>query len=177
MAPRGTFPGPPYPVGDREATSLDGSSVMGGSLLHSSGTATCNPCSGPVVRLSARPRYGSWAMGALGELRRDGYVVLPQLAGAEQVAGVRRDLAPFLTGRLLGRNDFEGFRSERVYALLAKAPSVAALVEHPAVVELVGAVLHPNLSPLGQPGHQRASWRDRADAARRRRVLPYPAPP
>lgn len=83
-------------------------------------------------------------MGALGELRRDGYVVLPQLAGAHQVAGVRRELAPFLTGRQFGRNDFEGLRSERVYALLAKAPSVAALVEHPTVLDLVGAVLDPN---------------------------------
>jgi ectoine hydroxylase-related dioxygenase (phytanoyl-CoA dioxygenase family) len=83
-------------------------------------------------------------MGALGELQRDGYVVLPQLADADHVAGVRRDLAPFLTGRLFGRNDFEGFRSERVYALLAKAPSVAALVEHPVVLKLVGAVLHPD---------------------------------
>jgi ectoine hydroxylase-related dioxygenase (phytanoyl-CoA dioxygenase family) len=83
-------------------------------------------------------------MGALGELRRDGYVVLPNVASADQVAGIRRDLAPFLRGRLFGRNDFEGFRSERVYALLAKAPSVAALVEHPAVLELVGAVLRPD---------------------------------
>src|SRR5580704_9312723 len=83
-------------------------------------------------------------MGALRELRRDGYVVLPKLASADQLAGIRRDLAPFLTGRLFGRNDFEGFRSERVYALLAKAPSVAALVEHRAVLELVGAVLHPD---------------------------------
>jgi ectoine hydroxylase-related dioxygenase (phytanoyl-CoA dioxygenase family) len=82
-------------------------------------------------------------MGALSDLRRDGYVVLPKLATADQLAGIRRDLAPFLTGRLFGRNDFEGFRSERVYALLAKAPSVAALVEHPAVLELVDAVLDP----------------------------------
>lgn len=37
-----------------------------------------------------------------------------------------------------------GLRSERVYALLAKAPSVAVLVEHPAVLELVDAILHPN---------------------------------
>ena len=83
-------------------------------------------------------------MGTLGELQRDGYVVLPRLVGDDQLAAIRRDLAPYLTGDLFGRNDFEGLRSERVYALLAKAPSVAALVEHPGVLELVGAVLHPN---------------------------------
>jgi ectoine hydroxylase-related dioxygenase (phytanoyl-CoA dioxygenase family) len=83
-------------------------------------------------------------MGALGQLRRDGYVVLPRLVGSDQLAAIRRDLAPYLTGHLFGRNDFEGLRSERVYALLAKAPSVAGLVEHPAVLELVGAILQPN---------------------------------
>src|SRR6516162_6053670 len=83
-------------------------------------------------------------MGALGQLRRDGYVVLPRLVGSDQLAAIRRDLVPYLTGHLFGRNDFEGLRSERVYALLAKAPSVAVLVEHPAVLELVDAILHPN---------------------------------
>jgi hypothetical protein len=78
------------------------------------------------------------------ELRRDGYVVLPQVVGADQLVGIRRELAPFLQGRLFGRNDFEGFHSERVYGLLAKAPSVGALVEHPAVLELVDAILDPN---------------------------------
>jgi ectoine hydroxylase-related dioxygenase (phytanoyl-CoA dioxygenase family) len=78
------------------------------------------------------------------KLRRDGYVVLPEVVGADQLARIRRELAPFLKGRLFGRNDFEGFHSERVYGLLAKAPSVGALVEHPAVLELVDATLHPN---------------------------------
>jgi ectoine hydroxylase-related dioxygenase (phytanoyl-CoA dioxygenase family) len=81
---------------------------------------------------------------ALDELRRDGFVVLEGLAGRDQMATIRAELAPYFAGRLFGRNDFEGFRSERVYALLAKAPSVALLVEHPAVLELVDAVLDPN---------------------------------
>jgi ectoine hydroxylase-related dioxygenase (phytanoyl-CoA dioxygenase family) len=83
-------------------------------------------------------------IGALDELRENGFVVLPELVGCDELAAIRAELAPYLTGRLFGRNDFEGFRSERVYALLAKAPSIAALVEHPVVLELVDAVLHPN---------------------------------
>jgi len=78
------------------------------------------------------------------ELRRNGFVVLEDLVGPDQLGAIRAELAPYLAGRLFGRNDFEGFRSERVYALLAKAPSVAALVEHPAVLEVVDAVLDPN---------------------------------
>jgi len=81
-------------------------------------------------------------MGALDVLRREGFVVLPELVDRAELAAIRGELAPYLSGRLFGRNDFEGFRSERVYALLAKSPSTAALVEHPAVLELVGAVLH-----------------------------------
>ena len=78
------------------------------------------------------------------QLENNGFVVLPELVGREELAAIRAELAPHLTGRFFGRNDFEGLRSERVYALLAKAPSVAVLVEHPAVLELVDAILHPN---------------------------------
>jgi ectoine hydroxylase-related dioxygenase (phytanoyl-CoA dioxygenase family) len=81
---------------------------------------------------------------ALDELQRNGFVVLKGLVDRDELAAIRAELAPYLTGRLFGRNDFEGFRSERVYALLAKAPAVAALVEHPAVLELVDAILDPN---------------------------------
>jgi ectoine hydroxylase-related dioxygenase (phytanoyl-CoA dioxygenase family) len=44
----------------------------------------------------------------------------------------------------MGRNDFEGFRSERVYALLAKAPRVSQIIEHPVILELVDALLPKN---------------------------------
>ncbi len=80
----------------------------------------------------------------LDELRRNGFVVLEGLVSRDRLAAIQAELAPYLAGRLFGRNDFEGFRSERVYALLAKAPSVAELVEHPAVLELIDAVLDPN---------------------------------
>ena len=83
-------------------------------------------------------------MRAVDQLEADGFVVLRELVGREELAAIRAELAPHLTGRFFGRNDFEGSRSERVYALLAKAPSVAVLVEHPAVLELVDAILHPN---------------------------------
>src|SRR6516164_10886619 len=81
---------------------------------------------------------------AVDEMQRNGFVVLAGLVDLDLLAAIRAELEPYLAGRLFGRNDFEGFRSERVYALLAKAPTVAALVEHPAVLELVDAILHPN---------------------------------
>jgi ectoine hydroxylase-related dioxygenase (phytanoyl-CoA dioxygenase family) len=77
-------------------------------------------------------------------LQRDGFVVLENVIPTAALAPLRRQLAPYLQGRYPGRNDFEGRHSERVYALLAKAPAVAALVEHPRVLALVDAVLPPH---------------------------------
>jgi ectoine hydroxylase-related dioxygenase (phytanoyl-CoA dioxygenase family) len=77
-------------------------------------------------------------------LAEDGYAVIEAAIGPDEIARLRAELAPHLQGRLMGRNDFEGYRSERVYRLLAKAPSVARLIEHPAVLEVVGKFLHPS---------------------------------
>lgn len=74
-------------------------------------------------------------------LQSDGYVVLPDVAGPDLLRRIREELAPHLATGAFGRNDFEGFRSQRLYALLAKAPATADLVAHPAVLELVDAVL------------------------------------
>jgi len=81
------------------------------------------------------------ASAVLDTLRQDGYVVLPGLLDAAEVEAMRSALAPFLEGRLFGRNDFEGTRSERVYALLAKNAALARLVEDTDVLALVDELL------------------------------------
>ena len=83
-------------------------------------------------------------MNTIESLRTRGYVVIPSLLSGSQIDRIRTALAPYLRGSLFGRNDFEGFKTERVYALLAKAPVVAELVEHPAVLAIVDEVLAPN---------------------------------
>jgi ectoine hydroxylase-related dioxygenase (phytanoyl-CoA dioxygenase family) len=77
----------------------------------------------------------------LEQLQSQGYVVLRDAAGADLVRRVREELAPHLAAAPFGRNDFEGFRSQRVYALLTRSRATAELVAHPAVLELVDAVL------------------------------------
>ena len=60
-------------------------------------------------------------------------------------ARIRTELAPWLgPDAFRGRNDFEGFETNRVYALLAKAPAVAELVEHPWVMSILDELLEPN---------------------------------
>ena len=80
----------------------------------------------------------------LDHLQTDGYVILPALLPAAQVNAIRSALAPWLQGSLTGRNDFEGFRTERVYALLAKSPVFSDLAAHPLVLDVCEALLGPN---------------------------------
>ena len=80
----------------------------------------------------------------LERLHRDGYVILPSLLPKAQVQAIRAALVPWLQRELPGRNDFEGYKSERVYALLAKSEVFADLVSHPLVLELCEPLLGPN---------------------------------
>jgi ectoine hydroxylase-related dioxygenase (phytanoyl-CoA dioxygenase family) len=97
-------------------------------------------------------------------IRRDGYVVVPDLISRRVVGEIRTSLEPWLRGRLFGRNDFEGFRSERVYALLAKAPPVARIVEHEAVLAVLDRLLTPHyrlsacLAIQVHPGETAQDW-------------------
>jgi ectoine hydroxylase-related dioxygenase (phytanoyl-CoA dioxygenase family) len=81
----------------------------------------------------------------LDQLLVEGYVVHERAIGDQLLERIRSELAPWLgDGAHRGRNDFEGLATNRVYALLAKAPSIAELVEHPWVLELLDAALLPN---------------------------------
>ncbi len=98
------------------------------------------------------------------QYEEDGYVTFPAIlddAGAERI---RAALTPHFTKT--GRNVFEGFDSNRVYALLAKAPDVFAdMVTHPLSLyfadrelgdnPLLSALLAINLHPgeTVQPWH------------------------
>jgi ectoine hydroxylase-related dioxygenase (phytanoyl-CoA dioxygenase family) len=68
----------------------------------------------------------------------EGYTIIPDFLDASQLAEVRRVLG-FYLGTHSGRNDFEGFRTERVYTLVARGrvfwrialdPRVLALCDH-----------------------------------------------
>jgi ectoine hydroxylase-related dioxygenase (phytanoyl-CoA dioxygenase family) len=80
----------------------------------------------------------------LDHLHQQGYVVIPSLLSRGQIGRIKAELAPYLRGTLRGRNDFEGFETERVYALLAKAPVIAELVEHPRILPMLDRLLAPN---------------------------------
>src|SRR5215207_6642883 len=79
-------------------------------------------------------------------IERDGYVVIEQAVGHDVLDAVRAELAPYLDGgaeAYRGRNDFEGYDTNRVYGLLAKCPTEAQLVTHPRVLAILDAMLMP----------------------------------
>ena len=80
----------------------------------------------------------------LAALNDSGYLIFPSLLPAAQVHAIRSALKPYLQGTLPGRNDFEGYKSERVYSLLAKSPVFAELIAHPLVCDVSEAVLGAN---------------------------------
>ena len=73
-----------------------------------------------------------------------GYTVCAGAMDDGLMSRIRTELAPWLGGRNWGRNNFEGERSERVYALLAKSPACAELVEHPLALGLANSFLCPD---------------------------------
>src|SRR5204862_7312731 len=76
-------------------------------------------------------------------MRRDGYTVIEDFLDAEGLAAFRAGLAPFM-GSHHGRNDFEGFKTERVYTLVARAPVFQDIAGDPRILALIGRFLQPN---------------------------------
>lgn len=74
---------------------------------------------------------------------RDGYVVVEGLVDASTLEAIKEDVrARFVYEG--GRNNFEGFRTQRLYRVLEKTFVCNALVEHPLVLALLDRVLMPN---------------------------------
>ena len=68
---------------------------------------------------AARPWTAGELAAHVARIDADGYTVIPDFLDADAQAEVRRVLA-FYLGTHAGRNDFEGFRTERVYTLVAR---------------------------------------------------------
>jgi len=93
------------------------------------------------------------------EVDERGYVILPELFSREAMLTLKRELLPLL--EFEGRNEFEGFKTRRIYSVIQKTLSLNPMVEHPLILALLDRVLMPNylLSQLQaidiQPGEAR----------------------
>jgi phytanoyl-CoA dioxygenase PhyH len=73
-----------------------------------------------------------------------GYLIFERVLSPDRVAEIRTALAPYLERDLTGRNDFEGLKTNRVYALLAKSQLFAELAIHPLALAFAEAELGPS---------------------------------
>jgi ectoine hydroxylase-related dioxygenase (phytanoyl-CoA dioxygenase family) len=107
-----------------------------------------------------------------------GFLIFERVLAPDTVADLRAALAPHLARDLKGRNDFEGEKTNRVYALMAKSPVFAELAIHPLALAfaeaelgescLLSALLAINL----HPGETVQSWHTDDGGAK----IPRPRP-
>src|SRR5262245_35233543 len=109
---------------------------------------------------------------------RQGFLIFERVLSPDTVAAIRAALAPHLARDIKGRNDFEGERTNRVYALMAKSPVFAELAIHPLALAfaetelgkscLLSAMLAINL----HPGETVQAWHTDDGSAK----MPRPRP-
>ena len=77
-------------------------------------------------------------------LERDGFVMLESLLTPNEIGELEAALEPFERGRPMGRNGFEGEKTQRIYSLAGKGEPFLRLACHPAIVAILDASLLPN---------------------------------
>ncbi len=85
------------------------------------------------------------------QMADDGYAIIPEAIGSDQVAWARSELEAIVASTPVGRDDFEGHLTRRVYGLFGKTRSLDALAVHESVLGVLDGVLgHYQLSaPTG----------------------------
>ena len=78
----------------------------------------------------------------LAAVQRDGYVVLRNMLTPDELIEIKESVAPLLDR--VGRNNFEGHRTRRVYSVLNKTRACDRIADHPRVLALLDRLLLPN---------------------------------
>jgi ectoine hydroxylase-related dioxygenase (phytanoyl-CoA dioxygenase family) len=75
------------------------------------------------------------------ELEEQGFAVVEGLLSSEEARSMRRELEEALARTPTGRNDFEGYKTRRIYALFAKTRVFDAPATHPLLLGVLERVL------------------------------------
>ncbi len=76
-----------------------------------------------------------------GLLRRDGFAVVTGVLDADSLKNTRDDILRVLATTRTGRNDFEGFETQRIYSLFAKTRAFDDHAIHPLVLAVLDDIL------------------------------------
>lgn len=84
-------------------------------------------------------------------MQADGYCIVEGVLAPDEVGATVADLREVLAATPTGRNDFEGFATQRVYALFAKTRAFDGPATHPLLAGVLDAILGPHQlsAPVG----------------------------
>ena len=87
----------------------------------------------------------------VGAMEADGYCIVEGMLSGEEAARIRGSLIDVLDHTPTGRNDFEGYKTQRIYALFAKTRAFDQPAIHPLLLGVLDRILgHYQLSaPTG----------------------------
>ena len=74
-------------------------------------------------------------------LRRDGALIIDDLADASLIDGIMAEMAPWIEATPPGSDDFSGRSTRRTGALIARSPSSHELIQHPTILEVTAKLL------------------------------------
>lgn len=95
-----------------------------------------------MATLASLPREAS-IDDVVATLDREGYAVIEGFLSPADVAAKKADLHRILKSTPTGRNDFEGFKTQRIYALFAKTRVFDGQATDPLVLGVIERVLGP----------------------------------
>ncbi|MFE3227837.1 phytanoyl-CoA dioxygenase family protein [Nocardia sp. NPDC059228] len=78
----------------------------------------------------------------LAAVERDGYVILPDMLTPAELDRIRESVVPLLDR--IGRNNFEGHSTQRIYSVLNKTRACDRIADHPRVLALLDRLFLPN---------------------------------
>ena len=109
-------------------------------------------------------------------LKRDGYAIVEHLLSPAEAAQKRAELTRILAATPEGRNDFEGFKTRRIYALFAKTRAFDEPATHPLILGVLDRILGPATSSARPSASRSIPARRRRCCTRDDGIYPIAAP-
>ena len=68
------------------------------------------------------------------QIEKNGYVVIEDVLSKQEIENIKQQIHPLLKNA--GRNEFEGYKTQRLYAVLTKTRVLDRLVDHPRILAI-----------------------------------------
>ncbi len=116
-----------------------------GMHTHEDGTKTVGSFSLEAAKVRPELRSGidkPYFESLLTQLNENGYVIIEKLISTEAVEKIKEEMLGFM--EYDGRNDFEGYKTRRMYSVIERSFACNPLIDHPLILALLDSVLMQN---------------------------------